>query len=167
MSPKKTYVAVYDRDLEDDAWNVHIKGLDGCQTYGRSLRQAQARIRQALGLWLDRDPQTLLMRDELPASLSAVAETVTRARREAERAGMRAQEETTRAVNASLISGSADVMPPNSSESLISAFSNSGSGWAEESVYRGVSRPRRRQRSPISGSRFDSSHLARQWPTPE
>ena len=76
MSPKKTYVAVYERDPEDDAWNVHIQDLDGCQTYGRSLRQAQARIREALGLWLDRDPQQLVIRDELPADLSAVADTV-------------------------------------------------------------------------------------------
>jgi len=98
MSPKKTYVAVYERDPEDDAWNVHIEGLDGCQTYGRSLRQAQARIREALALWLDRDPQQLLVRDELPADLSAVADTVARARREAERAGTKAREETTRAV---------------------------------------------------------------------
>ena len=98
MSPKKTYVAVYERDSEDDAWNVHIKGLDGCQTYGRSLRQAQGRIREALGLWLDRDPQTLIIRDELPSSLSTVADSVARARQEAERAGTRAQEETTRAV---------------------------------------------------------------------
>ena len=98
MSPKKTYVAVYERDPEDDAWNVRIAGLDGCQTYGRSLRQAQARIREALALWLDRDPQQLLVRDELPADLSAVADTVARARREAERAGTKAQEETTRAV---------------------------------------------------------------------
>jgi predicted RNase H-like HicB family nuclease len=75
MSPKKTYVAVYGRDPEDDAWNVHVQDLDGCQTYGRSLRQAQARIREALGLWLDRDSQQLVIRDELPADLSAVADT--------------------------------------------------------------------------------------------
>ena len=87
MSPKKTYVAVYERDPEDDAWNVHIQDLDGCQTYGRSLRQAQTRIREALVLWLDRDPLQLAIRDELPADLSALAETVTRARREAEQAG--------------------------------------------------------------------------------
>lgn len=98
MSPKKTYVAVYERDPEDDAWNVHIQHLDGCQTYGRSLRQAQARIREALGLWLDRDPQHLAIRDQLPADLTAVADTVARARRDAERAGTKAQEETTRAV---------------------------------------------------------------------
>jgi len=98
MSRKKTYVAVYERDPEDDAWNVHVQGLDGCQTYGRSLRQAQARIREALALWLDRDPQQLLIRDQLPADLSTVADTVSRARRDAERAGAKAQEETARAV---------------------------------------------------------------------
>ncbi len=98
MSPKKTYVAVYERDPEDDAWNVHIQDLDGCQTYGRSLRQAQSRIREALGLWLDRDPRQLSVRDELPADLTALADTVARARQDAERAGTKAQEETTRAV---------------------------------------------------------------------
>jgi predicted RNase H-like HicB family nuclease len=98
MSPKKTYVAVYERDADDDAWNVHIQGLDGCQTYGRSLRQAQSRIREALALWLERDPQQLVIRDELPPALSAVADNVARARREAERAGTKAQEETLKAV---------------------------------------------------------------------
>ena len=44
MTRTKSYVAVYDRDPESDAWLVHIKGIDGCQTYGRSLRQAEARI---------------------------------------------------------------------------------------------------------------------------
>ena len=44
MTRTKNYVAVYDRDPESDAWLVHIKGIDGCQTYGRSLRQAEARI---------------------------------------------------------------------------------------------------------------------------
>jgi predicted RNase H-like HicB family nuclease len=98
MSPKKTYVAVYERDADDDAWNIHIHGLDGCQTYGRSLRQAQSRIREALALWLERDPQQLVIRDELPPALSAVADNVARARREAERAGTKAQEETSKAV---------------------------------------------------------------------
>jgi len=98
MSPRKTYVAVYERDPEDDAWNVHIKGLPGCQTYGRSLRQAQARIREALSLWLERDPDSLSVRDELPASLAAVASEVAQARRDAEQAGTRAHQETIQAV---------------------------------------------------------------------
>jgi predicted RNase H-like HicB family nuclease len=98
MSPRKTYVAVYERDPEDDAWNVRIKGLPGCETYGRSLRQAQARIREALGLWLERDPDSLSVRDELPASLATVANEVAQARREAEQAGTRAHQETIQAV---------------------------------------------------------------------
>ncbi|HET7486882.1 MAG TPA: hypothetical protein VFJ85_03075 [Acidimicrobiales bacterium] len=98
MSPKKTYVAVYERDAEDDAWNVQIKGLVGCQTYGRSLRQAQARIREALAVWLDQEPGTLAIRDELPTSLATIAEGVAKARRTAEQAGTRAQRETSEAV---------------------------------------------------------------------
>ena len=53
MSANKTYVAVYSRDPVDDAWNVRIKGVAGCQTHGRSIRQAHARIREALAAWLD------------------------------------------------------------------------------------------------------------------
>jgi len=98
MSPKKAYVAVYERDDVDDAWNVSIKGLDGCQTYGRSLRQAQTRAREALAVWLDQDPATLAIRDQLPPALAAVASDVSRARSEAERAGSKAQDQTVRAV---------------------------------------------------------------------
>jgi predicted RNase H-like HicB family nuclease len=97
MSRKKTYVAVYERD-PDDAWNVWIKGLDGCQTYGRSLRQARARIREALAAWLDCEPDTLTIRDELPASVASIADRVARARRQAEDAGTRAQRDTAEAV---------------------------------------------------------------------
>lgn len=98
MSARKTFVAVYERDSTDDVWNVHIKGLDGCQTYALSLRQAQARIREALALWLDRDPDALTIRHELPARLTAVAERVSRVRSDAERAGTKAQQQTAQAV---------------------------------------------------------------------
>lgn len=100
MSASKTYVAVYERDEIDDAWNVRIRGVEGCQTYGRSLRQAQARIREALAVWLDRDPATLDVRDEFPPQLTAVTRRVSRARAEAERAGTKAQTETAEAVKA-------------------------------------------------------------------
>ena len=98
MSRKKTYLAVYERDEADDAWNVRVEGLDGCQTYGRSLRQAQARIREALAVWLDKEPETLVIRDQLPTSLVAVADSVARARRDAELAGTKAQHQTVEAV---------------------------------------------------------------------
>ncbi len=97
MSPKKTYVAIYERDDNDDAWNVRIDGLEGCQTYGRSLRQAQRRIREALAAWLDRDPATLSIRDDLPRELAEVARRVNQARAEAERAGTNAQQQVARA----------------------------------------------------------------------
>ena len=97
MSAKKTYVAVYERDRQDDAWNVHIEGFLGCHTYGRSLRQAQARIREALAAWLDREPDTLVIRDRLPKRFATVAESVTRARGEADRAGIKAQQRTAHA----------------------------------------------------------------------
>ena len=100
MSMKKTYTAIYERDAVNDAWNVRIEGIDGCQTYGRSLRQAQSRIREALALWLDREPETLVIRDHLPKKFAAVAESVARARGDADRAGVRAQEKTLRAARA-------------------------------------------------------------------
>lgn len=96
----KTYVAVYQRDPVDDAWNVRIDGLEGCQTYGRSLRQAQARIREALGLWLDRDPSALRIEDQMPAKLAAVAKRANQARLDAERAGAKAQEQVAAAAKA-------------------------------------------------------------------
>lgn len=100
MSKKKTYVAVYERDAVDDAWNVRIDGLEGCQTYGRSLRQAQSRIRAALGLWLDRDPEGLVIEDRVPAQFVALAKRAQQARLEAERAGAKAQEEVAGAAKA-------------------------------------------------------------------
>jgi predicted RNase H-like HicB family nuclease len=92
------YVAVYERDAGSDAWLVQIKGLAGCQTYGRSLHEAAKRIREALALWLDRDPAELMITDELPKDLEAMSRQVARSRADAEKAGTRAQEATTAAV---------------------------------------------------------------------
>jgi predicted RNase H-like HicB family nuclease len=100
MSPKKTYTAIYERDPEADAWIVHIDGVEGCQTYGRSLRQAQSRIREALALWLDREAEDLVLRDQLPKDLEALAQRAQQARADAERAGTKAQEQAARAAKA-------------------------------------------------------------------
>ncbi len=100
MTSSKTYTAIYDYDADDHAWNVRIKGVTGCQTYGRSLRQAQSRIREALALWLDVAPVDLLIRDQFPAPLASVADDVVRARTAAERAGVKAQQQTIEAVRA-------------------------------------------------------------------
>ena len=100
MTSSKTYTAIYDYDPGDRAWNVRIKGVTGCQTYGRSLRQAQSRIREALALWLDVVPVDLSIRDQFPAPLATVADDVARARTAAERAGIKAQQQTVEAVRA-------------------------------------------------------------------
>ena len=92
-----TYTAVYKRD-DGDTWAVAIKGLKGCQTYGRSLRQAHERIREALALWLDCDEDALDIHDQYPSSVAAVTVRVARARAEAQRAGSKAQPQTLEAV---------------------------------------------------------------------
>lgn len=90
MTKAGTYTAVYERDPESDAWLVHIKGITGCQTYGRSLRQAEDRIREVLGLWLDRDPDGLVIASQWPPDLENVAVEATQARSDATKAAQRA-----------------------------------------------------------------------------
>ncbi len=97
MTRNRTYVAVYERDPESDAWLVHIKGIEGCQTYGRSLRQADARIREALALWLDRDPDVLRITPEWPAEFVDAATQVSRAREAASAAAKQAGASTEKA----------------------------------------------------------------------
>lgn len=98
VTKTRNYVAVYDRDPEDDAWLVRIKGIQGCHTYGRTLRQAEARIREALAVWLDREPESLTITPEYPKELSVLAHEVSRARTSAEAAGTKAQQATIEAV---------------------------------------------------------------------
>ena len=83
MTRTKSHVAVYERDPESDAWLVHIRGIDGCHTYGRTLRQAEARIREALGLWLDREPDELQITSGWPPELIKIASEVSQARHNA------------------------------------------------------------------------------------
>ena len=100
MTTTKTYTAVYERDVTDDAWNVRIKGVPGCQTHGRSIRQAQQRIREALALWLDQELELPVIRDQFPAALTSVADEVVRARSAAERADAKAHQQTVDAIRA-------------------------------------------------------------------
>lgn len=90
MTRTKSYVAVYERDSEADAWLVNIKDINGCQTYGRSLRQAENRIREALALWLDRDPDGLTITPQWPLDLVGVAIEASQARSAASEAAQQA-----------------------------------------------------------------------------
>ena len=42
MASSRMYTAMYDYDYDtdDNAWNVRVEGLTGCQTSGRSIWQA-------------------------------------------------------------------------------------------------------------------------------
>lgn len=68
--------------------------------YGRGIRQAQSRIREALALWLDTSLAELQIRDQFPAQLASVADDVVRARNAAGRVGAKAQQQTIEAVRA-------------------------------------------------------------------
>lgn len=98
MTRTKNYVAVYEHDPDEDVWLVHIKGIEGCHTYGRSIRQAEGRIREALAAWLDREVNALTITPQLPRDLALVANEAAKARYEAERAGTKAQRATAEAV---------------------------------------------------------------------
>jgi len=97
MSRTKNYVAVFERDRESDAWLVHIKGIEACHTYGRTLRQAESRIREALGVWLDREPDELVITPEWPTELMRLASEVSQTRNTAEKASHEAAAKTARA----------------------------------------------------------------------
>ena len=87
----------YARDRESDAWLVRIKGIDGCQTYGRTLRQAEARIREALALWLDRDPDGLEITPDWPHELVEIASEVSQTRHAASESAQKAGATTAKA----------------------------------------------------------------------
>jgi len=98
VSRLKNYVAVFEHDAGEGVWLVRIKGVDGCQTYGRTLRQAEDRIREALAAWVDREPETLIIAPQLPQDVALLANEVSQARNAAEQAGADAQRATVEAV---------------------------------------------------------------------
>lgn len=98
MSKRRRYVAVYERDRESDAWLVHVDGIDGCHTYGRTLRQAGERIEEALAAWLDREPDESEIEHRWPEQVSKLATTVEEARSASVDAAQAASEATVSAV---------------------------------------------------------------------
>ena len=97
MTRTKNYVAVYERDPESDAWLVRIKAIPGCHTYGRTLRQAETRIREALAVWLDREPEGLEITPQWPADVAALASEVSQVRYAASKSAQTAGSTTAKA----------------------------------------------------------------------
>jgi predicted RNase H-like HicB family nuclease len=96
----KRYTAVFERD-ETGAWLARIPSIRGCHTYGRTLQQARTRLREALGLWIDRPEDAVIGETiRLPADLRTAIQRSRRIRERAERENENAQEQTRAAAEA-------------------------------------------------------------------
>ncbi len=90
---QKEYRAVYDRDA-DGRWNVEIPDVAGCYSYGRTIAQARARIREALGLYVqDAEHATIVDDIRLPALAMKRLERLAQVRADAERVQLTLSEE--------------------------------------------------------------------------
>lgn len=94
----KMYTVRIARD-ETGAWIASVPSVPGCHTYGRSLRSAKRRIREALSLWVsDAHDADLRFRFELPASIRREIDQLTKARQRADDAARQAAVVSRRAV---------------------------------------------------------------------
>jgi predicted RNase H-like HicB family nuclease len=96
----KRYKAIFDRD-ESGSWLARIPSIPGCHTYGRTLEQARTRLREALGLWIER-PEDAVIEEaiRLRADLRTAIQRSRRTRERAEREQENAQTQTRAAAEA-------------------------------------------------------------------
>lgn len=96
----KTYTLLLERDARG-WWVASVREVPGCHTQGRTLRQARARAREALGLYVaDAQKASLSLEIRLPARASRVLAQHRNARVRAEKEIDRAQRATREAVQA-------------------------------------------------------------------
>jgi predicted RNase H-like HicB family nuclease len=87
----KSYRVVYERD-ESGHWIATVPSVKGCHSYGRSIGEARARVREALGLFV-RDASRARLEDDvrLPANMRQQVRRFRASRQRAEREKARAQ----------------------------------------------------------------------------
>jgi len=86
----KSYRVVYERD-ESGHWIATVSGVPGCHSYGRSISEARARVREALGLFVRRADRARLEDDvRLPAEMRRHVRRFLAARERTEREKTRA-----------------------------------------------------------------------------
>jgi predicted RNase H-like HicB family nuclease len=96
----RRYKAIFERD-ESGVWLARVPSIRGCHTYGRTLEQTRSRLREALGLWIDRPDRAVIEEEiRLPAELRKAIQRSRRTRARAEREREQAQEETRAAAGA-------------------------------------------------------------------
>ena len=90
----RRHLAVFELD-ESGAWIVSVPSIPGCHTYGRSLAQARRRLREALGLWIERPESVQLEEDvRLPTGAKQALRRTAAARSKADAERERAQQAT-------------------------------------------------------------------------
>ena len=94
----KTYTVTYERDAAG-WWVASVRGVPGCHTQGRTIRQARERIREAVALFVeDAERARLVDAVRLPADVRRALVRHRAARAKAERAQERAVAETRQTV---------------------------------------------------------------------
>jgi predicted RNase H-like HicB family nuclease len=85
------YTITYDRD-ESGAWIAKVRGVPEAHSYGRTIEQARARVREALSLWRT-NAETAEFADDirLPTQASSVVKAFIQARKRADSEQLRAQ----------------------------------------------------------------------------
>jgi predicted RNase H-like HicB family nuclease len=101
------HVAVYERDPWSPAWNVWIEGLQGVHTFGSRLAHARSNVREALALFLDVDPSSLEIEDDvrLPTSARETVAGFAQAKQDLEAARLRSASAMTAAARSLLEAG--------------------------------------------------------------
>jgi hypothetical protein len=77
----------------DGGWRARVDAVSNCQAQEHSIPAAQARLHETLGWCLGVKPALLIIQHHLPCAIAEVAKRLHRARREADRALARAQQE--------------------------------------------------------------------------
>jgi predicted RNase H-like HicB family nuclease/DNA-binding CsgD family transcriptional regulator len=97
----KTYTARLERE-EDGRWSVELEEEPRVHTWGRTVDQALARVREATALWFQADEASigLVPRPVLPKSAATAIDQARQARAQARSADRLAMDKTKRAVTA-------------------------------------------------------------------
>ncbi len=95
----KTFTVIYEQDPEG-TWVASVRGVRGCHTQGRSIRQARNRIREALALFVgDRTAASAELHDDvrIPGEARKLLAQSLAARERAATEAKRARVQTARA----------------------------------------------------------------------
>jgi predicted RNase H-like HicB family nuclease len=95
----KNYVINYER-IEDGWWLATVKGVRGCLTQGRTLKQARQRIVEALSLFVDdADKATLIDNIKLTTKARQALDQFKTARKRALEEGVKLQSSASKAAS--------------------------------------------------------------------